>query len=35
MTAESSLVPSTVCGSLPIARMRPVYRLEDVEKRLD
>jgi ATP-dependent Lon protease len=35
MGAEASLVPSTVCGSLPIARMRAVYRLEDVEKRLD
>jgi ATP-dependent Lon protease len=35
MNADNSLVPTTVCGSLPIARMRAVYRLEDVEKRLD
>jgi ATP-dependent Lon protease len=35
MSADNSLVPATVCGSLPIARMRAVYKLEDVEKRLD
>ena len=35
MSTNSSLVPATSGGSLPIARMRALYRLEDVEKRLD
>ena len=35
MSEAQSLVPATCSGSIPIARMRPVYRLGDVEKRLD
>ena len=39
MSTDSSLVPAAVlssCGSsLPIARMRALYKLDDVEKRLD
>jgi ATP-dependent Lon protease len=36
MSADStSLVPATHGGHIPIARMRAVYRLGDVEKRLD
>jgi ATP-dependent Lon protease len=36
MSADStSLVPATHSGHIPIARMRAVYRLGDVEKRLD
>jgi ATP-dependent Lon protease len=36
MSADStSLVPATHSGRIPIARMRAVYRLGDVEKRLD
>ena len=34
---SSSLVPAIIPsgGTLPIARMRAVYRLDEVEKRLD
>ena len=35
MSTDRSLVPAVCGGSLPIARMRAVYRLEEVEKRLD
>jgi ATP-dependent Lon protease len=35
MNADNSLVPVIAGGSLPIARMRTVYKLGDVEKRLD
>ena len=35
MSTDNSLVPATCGGSLPIARMRALYRLGDVEKRLD
>ena len=35
MSTDSSLVPALSGGSLPIARMRAVYRLAEVEKRLD
>ena len=35
MSPDSSLVPAVCGSSLPIARMRAVYRLEEVEKRLD
>jgi ATP-dependent Lon protease len=34
MSAESSWGLST-CNTMPIARMRAVYRLDEVEKRLD
>ncbi len=34
MTSASSLVPAS-CQALPIARMRALYRMGDVEKRLD
>lgn len=35
MSNDSSWVPATLGGSLPIARMRALYRLDEVEKRLD
>ena len=35
MSNDSSLVPAVCGGSLPIARMRALYKLDDVEKRLD
>ena len=35
MSTDSSLVPATPGCSLPIARMRALYRLDEVEKRLD
>ena len=35
MSADNPLVPVVAGGSLPIARMRTVYKLGDVEKRLD
>ena len=37
MSAETGLVPvpSMARGGLPIARMRHLYRVGDVEKRLD
>lgn len=35
MTSRNDLVPVAAAGSLPIARMRHVYRATDVEKRLD
>ena len=35
MSTDSTLVPATLGGSLPIARMRALYRLDEVEKRLD
>lgn len=34
MSEANALVPASLGGSLPIARMRAVYRLDDVEKRL-
>ena len=35
MTAETSQVPALRGGAMPIARMRSVYQIGDVEKRLD
>ncbi len=35
MSNDSSMVPATLGSSLPIARMRALYRLDEVEKRLD
>ncbi len=35
MSTDSTWVPATLSSSLPIARMRALYRLDDVEKRLD
>ena len=34
MSHDPCRLPATLCGSLPIARMRELYRLGDVEKRL-
>ena len=35
MSNDSSLVPAVCGGSMPIARMRALYKLTDVEKRMD
>lgn len=35
MSTDSTQVTATLAGNLPIARMRALYRLDDVEKRLD
>ena len=35
MSNGSSLVPAVCGGSLPIARMRALYKLDDLEQRLD
>jgi|GEM_PF-2543037 len=35
MSNDSSLVPAVCGSSLPIARMRALYKLIDVEKRMD
>ena len=35
MSASNDLVPVSACGSIPIARMRSVYRVDDVGRKLD
>ena len=35
MSASNDLVPVASCGSIPIARMRSVYRVDDVGRKLD
>ncbi len=35
MSTNNSLVPATCGASLPIARLRALYRIDEVEKRLD